>query len=127
MKKKTFDRMVKKIHQINNSVLSIPIRVKRLKPLDQQPNYNSKLKEWFGEKEWDVIETTGIIEAFKESEDWRENGMLYIHDFKISINNNIPIDTNCIVEKVEDGSVYQVIFKREYIGENIIGLRPRVI
>lgn len=125
MRKKTFDRMIKMVHKINLSPLAYPIRIKRLKPLYEQSNYNPRLKEWFGPKEFDIVaETKGIFEAFKESEDWRENGMLPIHDYKCTVNDDIDVDTDCIVERIDTNEVFEIVFKREYIGEYVLGLRP---
>jgi hypothetical protein len=127
MNKKTFQRMEKMVHDINNGPLSFPLIVKRLKPLDQQTNYNSKLREWYGAKDYDIVaNTNGIFSAFKESEDWREIGTLSIHDFKCTINNTVDIDDNCLVVRVDTNEEYEVIFKREYIGEYVMGLRPVV-
>jgi hypothetical protein len=125
MNRKTFDRMVRKVHEINLNPLAFPITIKRLKPLNQQTNYNPKLKEFFGIKDYDIVGTTfGIFEAFKQSEEWKEIGTLSIHDWKCSISDNINIDTYCIVERTDTNEVFDVIFKREYIGEFVVGLRP---
>lgn len=125
MKKSTFNKMVKRVHEINDGPLSFPITVKRLKPLDQQTKYNAKLREWFGAKEYNIVaNTTGVFSAFKESEEWKEIGTLSIHDWKCSINDDIDIDTYCIVERTDTSEIFEVIFKREYIGEFVIGLRP---
>lgn len=127
MRKKTYDRMLKKIHQINESPLSTPIVIKKLS--DNQPNYNSKLREWYGDKQWDIItEAFGIIDAFKESETWHEAGMIEAHDYKLSINNNLNLIlddiTNYIVERLDNNKIYEITFYREFIGEVHIGLRP---
>lgn len=125
MNKKTFKRMLKKIHEINESELSVPIIIKKLKPLEEQPNYNPKLREWYGPKEWDIVaKTTAIFDAFKQSEEWKEIGMLGINDYRVTINNNVYIDHHCIVERVDTGKVFEVVFIREYIGEYAVGLRP---
>jgi rRNA maturation protein Rpf1 len=125
MKRKTLDRMIKLIHEINEGPFSYPIVIKRLKPLNLQTNYNVKLREWYGVKLYDVVATTtGIFSAFKESEDWKEIGTFSIHDWKCNINDDVDIDTNCIVERTDTGEVFEVVFKREYIGEFTVGLRP---
>jgi hypothetical protein len=125
MNKKSYNRMVKKVHEINSGPLSFPIIIKKLMPLDQQTNYNSMLREWVGPQEYEIVAyTTGIFEAFKQSEEWRENGTLSMHDWKCAINDTIAVDTNCIVERTDTSEVFEVVFKREYIGEFIIGLRP---
>jgi hypothetical protein len=128
MKNKTFNRIIKKIHEINNSPIGESFTFKKLVSLDIQQNYNPLLNEWYGDKKWETIASVkGILEAFKESEVWRENGMLSIHDYKLSINNDINVDTNCICIRDNDGVEFEIIFKREFIGEFIIGLRPKVI
>lgn len=125
MKKRSYQRMIKKVHEINVGPLSYPITVKRLLPLDQQPNYNASLREWFGDQEYGITAiTSGIFDAFKESEQWKEIGTLSIHDWKLSVNDDVDIDTNCIVVRNDTNEVFEVLFKREYIGEIIIGLRP---
>jgi hypothetical protein len=118
--------MIKRVQEINLNPLSTPITIKKLKPLLEQPNYNPRLREWFGPKEWDIVaETRGIFEAFKESEDWREIGMLETHDYKVTVNDSIQFDTvECIVERPDTGQIFEIVFKREYIGEFVIGLRP---
>lgn len=132
MRKKTYNRMVKQIHKMNEkSPLSTPILIKRLKPLEEQKNYNPLLKEWSGPRDWEIVaETSGIFDAFKQSEEWREIGMLDIHDYKCSINDNLPIDykniTQYIVERVEDKKLFNIVFHREFIGEVHLGLRPAV-
>src|SRR5690554_4544433 len=127
MRKKSFNRMIKKVHEINQSELAYDIKIKRLLPLEQQQNYNKLLKEWYGPKDYEIVaETKAIFHAFKESEEWKEIGMLSVNDYKITLNDNIPIDFNYIVERVKDGRLFEVIFIREYIGENIVGLRPVV-
>jgi hypothetical protein len=87
------------------------------------------LREWYGPKEWEiVIETKGEIDAFKQSEDWKEIGTLGIHDYKCKINDNLGLVlddiTNYIVERLDNNKVYEVIYYREFIGEVEIGLRP---
>lgn len=129
MKKKTYDRMLKKIHDINLGFLSTPIRIKRLLPLNQQTNYNAVLREWYGPKQWEVIvETRGEIDAFKESEDWKEIGTIGIHDYKIKINDNLGLVfddiTNYLVERLDNNKHYEILFYREFIGEVHMGLRP---
>lgn len=129
MKKKNFDRMIKKIHDINLGILGTNIRIKRLLPLEQQTNYNSLLREWYGPKQWEtVIETKGEIDAFKQSEDWKEIGTLGIHDYKCKINDNLGLImdniTNYIVERLDNNQVYEILYYREFIGEVEIGLRP---
>jgi hypothetical protein len=129
LKKKNYDRIIKKIHDINLGILGTDIQIKRLLPLDQQPNYNKLLREWYGPKEWEiVIETKGEIDAFKQSEDWKEIGTLGIHDYKCKINDNLGLVlddiTNYIVERLDNNKVYEVIYYREFIGEVEIGLRP---
>jgi hypothetical protein len=129
MKKRTYDRLIKKIHEINLSELSTPIRIKRLLPLNLQSNYNSVLREWYGPKEWEVVvETRGEIDAFKESEDWKEIGTLSVHDYKCKINDNLGLAindiSNYIVERLDNNKIYEVIFYREFIGEVHLGLRP---
>jgi len=129
MKKRTYDRMIKKVHEINLGYLGTNIAIKKLKPLSEQSNYNRKLKEWFGEKEWDIVlETKGEIDAFKESEVWHEAGTVNIHDYKCKINDNLGIDfddiTKYIVVNLKNKREYEIIFYREFIGEVHIGLRP---
>lgn len=129
MRKKTYNRMVKQIHKINKSELSEPITIQRLKPLEEQENYNPLLKEWTGPKNWeDVIESSGIFDAYKKSEEWREIGMLDVHDYKCSINNDLPIDYEKLVEyrlvRKKNNKAYKIIFYREFIGEVHLGLRP---
>jgi hypothetical protein len=131
MRKKSFDRAVKKIHAINDGALGTPIQIKRLLPLAQQTNYNSKLKEWYGPRQWEVItEASGDITAFKESEDWKEIGTLGIHDYKCAINDNLPISFNhkdignYLVTRLDNNQNYEIVFYREFIGEVHIGLRP---
>ena len=129
MKKKNYDRLIKKIHDINLGVLSTPIRIKKLKPLNQQGNYNAILREWYGPKQWEVvIETKGEIDAFKQSEEWKEIGTLSIHDYKCKINDNLGLVmddiSNYVVERLDNNKHYDVIFYREFIGEVHIGLRP---
>lgn len=129
MRKKTYDRMIKKVHEINESPLSVRIEILRNKPLGMQPNYNSKLREWFGPKLYDVVaDTTGIVDAFKESEDWKEIGNLGIHDYKVTINDNLNLNINELpnyVAKIND-KMYNIVFYREFIGEVHIGIRPLV-
>ena len=127
MRKKTFKRMQKKVHEINYNPMSTPIRIKKL--AETQTNYNPLLDEWVGNRNWvTLVETKGIIDAFKESEDWKEIGMLGVHDYKCSINDNLNIDyhesNSYIVERLDNGKIYEVIFYREFIGEVHIGLRP---
>lgn len=129
MRKKTFDRMLKKIHEINLGELGTDIVIKKLYPLDMQTNYNATLREWYGPKQWEIIaETKGEITAFKESEDWKEIGTLGIHDYKCKINDNIYLNpneiTNYIVKRKDNNKTYDVIFFREFIGEIHLGLRP---
>jgi hypothetical protein len=131
MRKKTFDRMLKKVHEINLGPLGTKIQIKRLLPIELQENYNSRLKEWYGPRKWEVIaETSGDITAFKESEDWKEIGTLGIHDYKCTINDNLGISinhkdiTNYIVERLDTNEIYEIVFYREFIGEVHIGLRP---
>lgn len=131
MRKRTYDRMLKKIHDINTGILGTPIRIKKLLPLNQQPNYNSKLREWYGPKEWYiVVETKGELDAFKESEEWKEIGTLSVHDYKCKINDNLSLSlneiSNYIVERLDNNSIYEIIFYREFIGEVHLGLRPVV-
>lgn len=127
MRKKSYKRMLKKIHEINDSPLSFPLIIRRLKPLSEQKNYNPKLREWFGPKEYETVaETSGIFESFKKSEEWHEIGTLSVHDIKCSINNDIPIRHDYSVIRADTGEEYEVIFIRPYIGENVIGLRPLV-
>jgi hypothetical protein len=129
VKKKNYNRIIKRIHEINLSQISTPIRIKRLLPLNEQPNYNSLLREWYGPKEWEiVIETNGEIDAFKESEEWKEIGTLSVHDYKCKINDNLGLVlddvSNYIVERLDNNKIYDVIFYREFIGEVHLGLRP---
>jgi hypothetical protein len=125
MNKKTVQRMEKLVHEVNSGPLSFPIIVKRLKALDQQANYNPKLHEWYGPKDYDITSTTtAIFSAFKESEEWREIGTLSIHDWKCNVNNDVDVDDNCIVIRTDTNEEFEVIFKREYIGEFVLGLRP---
>lgn len=129
MKKKNYNRIIKRIHEINLSQISTPIRIKRLLPLNQQPNYNSLLREWYGPKEWEIIiDTNGEIDAFKESEEWKEIGTLSVHDYKCKINDNLGLVlddvSNYIVERLDNNKIYDVIFYREFIGEVHLGLRP---
>lgn len=130
MRKKTFDRIVKKIHDINLSEISTSIQIKRLLPLNQQTNYNTILREWYGPKQWEVIvETNGVISAFKQSEEWREIGTISIHDYKCKINDNLEElslneISNYVVERLDNNQFYEVIYYREFIGEVEIGLRP---
>jgi hypothetical protein len=129
MKKKTYDRLIKKIHDINLGIMGTSIRIKRLLPLNQQTNYNAVLREWYGPKQWEVvIETKGEIDAFKESEDWKEIGTVSIHDYKCKINDNLGLVmddiTNYIVERLDNNKHYEIIFYREFIGEVHLGLRP---
>ena len=129
MKKRNYDRIIKKIHEINLSHLGTPIKIKKLLPLDMQTNYNAVLREWYGPKQWlTVAETKGEIDAFKESEDWKEIGTLSIHDYKCKINDNLGLAlddiSNYIVERLDNGKHYEIIFYREFIGEVHIGLRP---
>ncbi len=125
MKKKTYKRMIKKIHEINKSPLAFPIIIKKLKPLSEQTNYNPKLREWYGPKEWEIVaETTAIFDAFKQSEEWKEIGMLGINDYRATINNDVYIDHHCIVQRADTGRIFEVVFIREYIGEYAVGLRP---
>lgn len=134
MRKKTLDRMIKLVHEINDGPLSYPLIIKRLKPLDQQSNYNRLLQEWTeGEPEFEVVaEVNGIFSAFKESEKWHDNGTLSIHDFKCTINetdengNPYVFDTNCIAVRKDTGEEFEIVFKREYIGESAYGFRPVV-
>jgi hypothetical protein len=130
MRKKNFDRTVKKIHEINNMYgISTPIRIKKLLPLNQQTNYNSVLREWYGPKQWTtIVETNGEFDAFKESEDWKEIGTLSVHDYKCKINDNLGLVlddiSNYTVERLDNNQNYDVIFYREFIGEVHLGLRP---
>lgn len=129
MRKRTFDRMVKKVHEINLSELSTPIRIKKLLPLNQQTNFNPVLREWYGPKQWEIVkETKGEIDAFKESEDWKEIGTISVHDYKCKINDNLLLDlneiSNYVVERLDNNKHYDVIFYREFIGEVHLGLRP---
>jgi hypothetical protein len=129
VKKKNYNRIIKRIHEINLSQISTPIRIKRLLPLNQQPNYNSLLREWYGPKEWEIIiDTNGEIDAFKESEEWKEIGTLSVHDYKCKINDNLGLVlddvSNYIVERLDNNKIYDVIFYREFIGEVHLGLRP---
>lgn len=132
MNKKTYDRMLKKIHELNEGILSTPILIKKLSSNDKQTSYNKILQEYTNsnEKIYEIIaDTNGIFSSFKQSEDWRENGMLGIHDYSCSINDSIPsLNENelnlYIVERKEDNKQFEVIFYREYIGEVVIGLRP---
>jgi hypothetical protein len=129
MNNRRFKRMEKKIHEINLGPLSTPIRIKKLLPLNQQPNFNPILREWYGEKKWEVIaETRGEIDAFKESEEWREIGTIGLHDYKCKINDNLLLDlnqiNNYVVERLDNNQFYEVIFYREFIGEVHLGLRP---
>lgn len=125
MRKKTFKRMLKRVEEINENPLSTPIKVKRLLPEEDQPNYNPILREWSGPKEFETVaETTGIFSSFKESEEWKPAGMVPGHDYKISITNNVEVKEDYIIERIEDGKIFEVVNVREYIGENVIGLRP---
>lgn len=132
MNKKMYNRMLDKIHELNESVLSTPILIKKLLPKEQQPSYNRLLKEYSdtNNKLYEIIaDTSGIFASYKESEDWRENGMLGIHDYSCSINDNLPNikedELNLyMVERKEDGKQYEIVFYREYIGEVLLGLRP---
>lgn len=129
MKKKNFDRMLNKVHKINLSPLSTPILIKKLLPLNLQENYNPILREWYGPKQWSVItETSGVFEAFKQSEDWNEIGTIGIHDYKCVVNDNLGLVlddvTNYQVERLDNNKTYEVVFYREYIGEVQLGLRP---
>lgn len=129
MRKKNYDRIIKKIHEINLSALGTSIQIKKLLPLNQQTNYNSLLREWYGPKEWEIIvETKGEIDAFKESEDWKEIGTVSLHDYKCKINDNLGLVlddiSNYIVERLDNNKKYEVIFYREFIGEVHLGLRP---
>lgn len=129
MRKKTYNRMLKKIYEINLGYLSTEIIIKKLKPLNAQVNYNPILREWYGPKEWEIIvETKGEIDAFKESEDWKETGTLSVHDYKCKINNNLLIQmddiSNYIVQRLDNNKFYEIIFYREFIGETHLGLRP---
>jgi hypothetical protein len=129
MRKKTYDRMIKKVHEINQNPLSIAIKILRNKPDAMQPNYNPKLREWFGPKEYDVIaNTTGIMDAFKESEDWKEIGNLGIHDYKVTINDNLNLDIHELPNYMAEinSKMYNIVFYREFIGEVHIGIRPLV-
>lgn len=127
MRKKTFERMVKKIHEMNGNPLSTPIKIFKLLPDDLQPNYNKKLREWFGPKEYIIVaDTSGIIDAFKESEEWREIGTLGLHDYKVTINDNLNINIKELplyTAKVGNKS-FNIVFYREFIGEVHIGIRP---
>jgi hypothetical protein len=129
MRKKNYDRIIKKIHDINLGFMSTPIKIKRLLPLNQQTNYNSVLREWYGPKQWEVIvETKGEFDAFKESEDWKEIGTLSVHDYKCKINDNLGLVlhdiSNYVVERLDNNQNYDIIFYREFIGEVHMGLRP---
>lgn len=129
MNRKKYDRMIKKIHEINLGELGTEIRIKKLKPLNEQTNYNSILREWYGPKEWiTIVETKGEIEAFKQSEEWKEIGTISVHDYKCKINDNLMIQlddvSNYLVERLDNNKLYEVIFYREFIGEVHIGLRP---
>jgi hypothetical protein len=129
MRKKNYDRIIKKIHDINLGFMSTPIKIKRLLPLNQQTNYNAVLREWYGPKQWEVIvETKGEFDAFKESEDWKEIGTLSVHDYKCKINDNLGLVlhdiSNYVVERLDNNQNYDIIFYREFIGEVHMGLRP---
>lgn len=129
MNEKKLNRMKNLIHELNNSELSTPIIIKKLDELNTQTNYNPLLNEWHGKKELvTVVETNGIIEAFKESEVWKENGTISVHDYKCIINDNLNIDldeiSTYIVERLDNNNHYEIVFYREYIGEIHIGLRP---
>lgn len=129
MRKKTFERMRKKVHEINLGELGTEILIKRLKPLELQPNFNHMLDEWHGPKEWEVVvQTKGEIDAFKESEDWKEIGTISIHDYKCKINDNLLLQmddiSHYIVQRLDNMKHYEVIFYREFIGETHLGLRP---
>lgn len=129
MRKKTYDRMLKKIHQINEGPLSTPIKIKKLLPLEQQSNYNFMLKEWYGPQQYeDILTTSGDLNAFKQSEEWREIGTLSVHDYKLAINDNLGLSldeiSHYIVERLDNNKEYEIIFYREFIGETHIGLRP---
>jgi hypothetical protein len=132
MRKKTFERMQKKVHELNENPLSIPIKILKMLPDAMQPNYNPKLREWFGPKEYEtVVETTGIVDAFKESEDWKEVGMLGLHDYKATINDNLNLNFHDITLYMaqldnDENKMYNIVFYREFIGEVHIGLRPLV-
>lgn len=129
MRKKTFNRMIKRIHDMNEGVLSIEVVIKKLS--ENQNNYNPILREYYGERQWEIVaETNGIIDAFKESETWHENGVIGIHDYKLSVNNNLFLNVteeninNYIVERKDNGIRYEITFYREFIGEVHLGLRP---
>lgn len=129
MRKKNYDRLINKIHEINLGLLGTPIRIKKLLPLNQQTNYNAILREWYGPKEWEiVVETKGEIDAFKESEEWKEIGTLSIHDYKCKINDNLGLVlddiSNYVVERLDNNKNYEIVFYREFIGEVHLGLRP---
>lgn len=129
MKKKTFERMQKKVHEINEGPLSSPIIIQKLKPLEQQPNYNRIMREYHGPQEWEiVVEATGIIDAFKQSEEWREIGTISVHDYKLTINDNLNLVlddiSNYQVKRLDNNKIYEIIFYREFIGEVHVGLRP---
>jgi hypothetical protein len=129
MRRKTFERMRKKVHEINLGELGTEIVIKKLKPLLEQTNFNSMLDEWHGPKEWEVVvQTKGEIDAFKESEDWKEIGTITIHDYKCKINDNLLLQMDDIshymVQRLDNMKHYEVIFYREFIGETHLGLRP---
>lgn len=129
MRKKTYDRMIKKVHELNEGPLSVNIKILSLKPLAMQPNYNPKMREWFGPKLYDVAsDTTGIIDAFKESEDWKEIGTLGIHDYKVTINDNLNLNIHELTNYMAEinKKMYNIVFYREFIGEVHIGIRPLV-
>jgi len=127
MRKSTYSRMIKKVYEINNGPLSKQIIIKKPKELELQSSYNPLLNEYTetGVPEFEIIDTANaIFSAFKESEKWIEIGTLSIHDWKCNINDYVKIDNSCIVEIVETGEQFEVIFIRPYIGEKVVGLRP---
>lgn len=133
MRRKTLERFIKKVHEINDGPLGEKFRILKNKPLVDQANYNPKLREWYGPKDYDEITiVSGILEAFKESQEWKDIGTISIHDYKLIINDTIPeINTgniaDMIAERVNDGKRYELVFYREFIGEVHIGLRPKVV